>query len=320
MARPAAPAASRPGSSQAPSAPVGGQAATEPPGSRPADDDPIARVPPPTGSVPVSAAPVGRRVRVPKTAELVASQLRRRIIRGELTEGDALPPEPTLMTQFGVSRPTLREAFRVLEAEALISVRRGAHGGARVHLPSPTVAARYAGLVLEHRGATLGDVHQASAVIEPPCAALLAERHSPADVSVLRGILAEADEVADDPAALAAAQAAFHLAVVELTGNKSLSVVTGMLQHLVELTNAQHGHAAVGAGPDASPAPTAAVDRATDNRLSVDATRQIHATLVDLVEIGDAAGADRHWRLHLAAPDHAIPGGPADRCVLDLLG
>ncbi|WP_261567972.1 FadR/GntR family transcriptional regulator [Frankia gtarii] len=262
---------------------------------------------------------MGRRVRVPKTAELVASQLRRRIIRGELTEGDALPPEPTLMTQFGVSRPTLREAFRVLEAEALISVRRGAHGGARVHLPSPTVAARYAGLVLEHRGATLGDVHQASAIIEPPCAALLAERHDAVDVSVLRGILAEADEVVDDPTALAAAQAAFHLAVVELTGNKSLSVVTGMLQHLVELTNAQHGHALAAAGPDASPAATA-IDRAVDNRLSAGATRQIHAALVDLVEIGDAAGADRHWRQHLAAPDHAIPGGPADRCVLDLLG
>ncbi|WP_205446780.1 GntR family transcriptional regulator [Candidatus Frankia alpina] len=317
MARPAAPAASRPGTSQAPSAPAGSRASAEPPGSPPPIDDRISRVSPP---LPVSAVPVGRRVRVPKTAELVASQLRRRIIRGELTEGDALPPEPTLMTQFGVSRPTLREAFRVLEAEALISVRRGAHGGARVHLPSPTVAARYAGLVLEHRGATLGDVHQASAIIEPPCAALLAERHDAVDVSVLRGILAEADEVVDDPTALAAAQAAFHLAVVELTGNKSLSVVTGMLQHLVELTSAQHGHAIAGAGPDASPASAAAVDRAVDNRLSAGATRQLHAALVDLVEIGDAAGADRHWRQHLAAPDHAIPGGPADRCVLDLLG
>ncbi|WP_268761160.1 FCD domain-containing protein, partial [Frankia sp. AvcI1] len=143
---------------------------------------------------------------------------------------------------------------------------------------------------------------------------------SPADVSALRAILAEADEVAEDPAALAAAQASFHLAVVELTGNKSLSVVTGMLQHLVELTNSQHGHATVGAVPDASPASTAADDRATDVRLSAGATRQIHAALVDLVEIGDAAGADRHWRQHLAAPDHAIPGGPADRCVLDLLG
>ena len=43
------------------------------------------------------------------------------------------------MERFGVSRPTLREAFRVLESESLISVRRGAHGGARVHLPNADV-------------------------------------------------------------------------------------------------------------------------------------------------------------------------------------
>ena len=69
-------------------------------------------------------------VKVPKTAELVATQLRNQIVRGDLREGDALPPEAALMAQFGVSRPTLREAFRVLESEALISVRRGARGGA----------------------------------------------------------------------------------------------------------------------------------------------------------------------------------------------
>ena len=109
------------------------------------------------------AGPPMRQVRVPKTAELVASQLRRRIVRGELAEGAALPPESTLMEQFGVSRPTLREAFRVLESESLISVRRGAHGGARVHVPNGDVAARYAALVLEHRGTTLADLFTANA-------------------------------------------------------------------------------------------------------------------------------------------------------------
>ena len=110
---------------------------------------------------------VGQRVRVPKTAELVAAHLRRQIVRNELHEGDALPPEAVLMAQFGVSRPTLREAFRVLEAEGLISVRRGAHGGARVHTPDVDVAARYAGLVLEHRGATLSDVYEAAGLLDP---------------------------------------------------------------------------------------------------------------------------------------------------------
>src|SRR3954449_12843182 len=120
------------------------------------------------------------KVRVPKMAELVAQQLRRQIIRGELSEGEALPSEAALMAKFGVSRPTLREAFRVLESEGLISVRRGAHGGARVHTPNGDVAARYAGLVLEFRGATLEDVYDARAVMEPPCARRLARNRTKA--------------------------------------------------------------------------------------------------------------------------------------------
>ena len=100
----------------------------------------------------------GQLVRVPKAAELVAADLRRQIIRGELSEGDALPPESELMVRFGVSRPTLREAFRVLESENLIAIRRGARGGARVQPPGREVAARYAAFTLEYRGVTLRDV------------------------------------------------------------------------------------------------------------------------------------------------------------------
>jgi Bacterial regulatory proteins, gntR family len=49
--------------------------------------------------------PFGQRIRVPKTAELVAAELRRKIVRGELAEGDALPSEAALMAEFAVSRP-----------------------------------------------------------------------------------------------------------------------------------------------------------------------------------------------------------------------
>ena len=73
----------------------------------------------------------GDKVRVPKVAELVAAEIRRLIVRGEVEEGAALLPESELMVEFGVSRPTLREAFRILESESLISVTRGSRGGAR---------------------------------------------------------------------------------------------------------------------------------------------------------------------------------------------
>jgi DNA-binding FadR family transcriptional regulator len=54
-----------------------------------------------------NVVPIGDRmsVRVPKTAELVAMHIRRQIVTGQLREGDALPPETTLIEEFGISRP-----------------------------------------------------------------------------------------------------------------------------------------------------------------------------------------------------------------------
>src|ERR1700737_3860241 len=92
-------------------------------------------------------------VRVPKAGEMVAAQLRRQIVLGQLKEGDQLPSESVLMEQFGVSRPTLREAFRILEAEGAITVRRGVRGGARVQVPDTNGAAPHIGLPLQDRGA-----------------------------------------------------------------------------------------------------------------------------------------------------------------------
>jgi len=73
----------------------------------------------------IPATRIGTATRAPKTGELVAGHLRRQIVRGELRPGETLPLEAELMEQYGVSRPTLREAFRILESETLISVRSG---------------------------------------------------------------------------------------------------------------------------------------------------------------------------------------------------
>ena len=76
-------------------------------------------------------------VRSPKTAEIVADTLRRMIVEGQLKDGDFLPYEAELMNHFQVSRPSLREAVRVLESDRLVEVRRGSRTGARVRGPIP---------------------------------------------------------------------------------------------------------------------------------------------------------------------------------------
>ena len=52
-----------------------------------------------------------------KAAERVAAELRREIVTGNLRPGDKLASEKDLQVQFDVSRPTLREALRLLESE-----------------------------------------------------------------------------------------------------------------------------------------------------------------------------------------------------------
>src|SRR5687767_14905824 len=125
-------------------------------------------------------------VRLPKVAELVAGEIRRRIISGDVVAGDPLPNEAELTALFGVSRPTLREALRLLEADGLIEVKRGVRGGPRVRVPDAAVTARHAAMLLQMRGTTLEDLIGARMIIEPAAVRALAHRASKSDVKALR--------------------------------------------------------------------------------------------------------------------------------------
>ncbi len=246
---------------------------------------------------------VGQPVRVPKMAELVASDLRGRIIKGELSEGDALPSEPALMQQFGVSRPTLREAFRVLESESLIEVRRGAGGGGRVRAPSLEVAARYAGMVLQHRGTTLRDVWEARLVLEPPTAAMLARRRTKADLAKLEEALAD-HGAADDPATRVEAHSAFHDLVVQLAGNDTLALLNAMLADIVHPANRTR----------------VVADQGTDSHdRAYRLTMKSHRLLVDHIAARDAAKAEDLWRRHLSAGSAYLLEADGPTSVLNLL-
>src|SRR5258707_5212277 len=80
-------------------------------------------------------APNPRQLRQPRLAELVADELRGQITSGALRDEDMLPKFDELLQEFQVSKPSLREALRILETEGLITVRRGNVGGAIVHAP-----------------------------------------------------------------------------------------------------------------------------------------------------------------------------------------
>lgn len=175
---------------------------------------------------PRSATPFDRvdALRSPKLTAVVADVLRRSIISGELAEGDNLPPEPDLMEQLGVSRPTLREALRVLESESLIRPRRGSRAGAEVCAPSVAVSARYMGFVLQHDGVTVEDVLQGRRVIEPPLAGILASHIDEAKLDRLKDALNDEAAALDEPVEFGHASIRFHELVAELAGVDSLTL------------------------------------------------------------------------------------------------
>jgi len=229
-------------------------------------------------------------VRPKKTADLVARLIRRQIVRGELKDGDWLPTEPELTERFGVSRPTLREAFRLLEAESLVRVRRGPPGGAQVRIPGPEAAAPNLALLLTLSGTTLADVYDARMVIEPPAARTLAESGSSADHDALAEEVervAAAVDAAPAAAAFGAAAVGFHQRLVELAGNRTLAIVTAMLG---EITS-RHIAAAY---REARVSTESIMSR---NRLALRSYRR----LVDLVRSRDGAAAERHWVEHMTA-------------------
>ncbi|OUV33005.1 MAG: hypothetical protein CBC48_07345 [bacterium TMED88] len=238
-------------------------------------------------------------VRVPKTAELVAARVRRQIVRGELKEGDPLPSEAELMADFGISRPTLREAFRILEAESLISVTRGSRGGARVHAPDIRVAARYAGLLLQHAGTTLEDVQGARLVIEPPVARMLAEKCSAKGIKALRDHIVQERNAADDVVAFAELSTQFHELLVELSGNHTLALVVAMLHDIIE-THAE-----------------SSLSRRTDQS-SIERALRSQEKLVDLIAASNPDGAEEHWRKHIRMASRRMLDVVGSKTIVDL--
>jgi DNA-binding FadR family transcriptional regulator len=172
------------------------------------------------------------RIRQPRVAELVASQLRDDILSGRLKEGDVLPSQEALFSEFGVSPPALREAIHILESDGLISVRRGNVGGAVVHLPSAERTAHMISMVLQSRAATPADVSGALLYLEPICAGMCAARDDRMTevVPYLQAEIELQTEQFDDESQYVPNARQFHEAVVSRCGNEPMILLIGSLE------------------------------------------------------------------------------------------
>jgi DNA-binding FadR family transcriptional regulator len=180
------------------------------------------------------AAPRRGQLRQPRLADMVASVLRERIVDGKLGNGDLLPKQDELLEEFRISRPSLREALRILESEGLLTVRRGNVGGSVVEAPNADTSAYMFGLVLQSRRGSVADLAEAIQHIEPITASLCAAREDreEAVVPVLRANIAETEAAIADGPQFTVLSRRFHEEMVAACGNQTMILMVGALESL----------------------------------------------------------------------------------------
>lgn len=246
--------------------------------------------------------PLAHTAGAPKVAVVVAGELRRRILGGTLAIGSSVT-EAELIEEFDISRPTLREALRILEMEQLLTVRRGSHRGSVVRLPDASVTVRSLTTLLHLRGATLQDIYAARTIFEPPAARLAAERATGGDIERLREILdQELDALSTSAATWPIVGWRFHTELVALSGNATLSVMAATLEHVSE----HHASRVVARWSQ-------------DQAELVSQAGRSHRKLVDLIARRRGAAAETFWREHMRIAGELLFADGTDESIVELL-
>ena len=178
-------------------------------------------------------------VRTERTFEIIANKVRDQIRDGKLRTGDKLPPERELAQQFGTSRNAVREALRSLEHAGLISLHKGAHGGAFITDGDPSAVAQSMEDLMYLGGIALADVTESRLSIETAIVEFAATKGTTADFDRLDQNIDQVEELtqARDMEAKTDLNIEFHVLLAEATGNPVLVL---MMRTLMDLLRAVH--------------------------------------------------------------------------------
>ncbi len=163
--------------------------------------------------------------RIPKgKTEHVAQLLLDKIIGADLAPGSTLGTEAELLSQFEVSRPTLRESLRILESNGVLELRPGPGGGIIVKKPSIDILARGLSVYLRLHGIPFMKVVKAREAIEPALAAEAAVNGTQADFDEMQESIDRMKGLGRDQAAFIAENRVFHTIVARASGNGVMEI------------------------------------------------------------------------------------------------
>ena len=159
-------------------------------------------------------------------AEQVAQQLLERIIASKLKPGASFATEAELLSQFNVSRPTLRESLKLLESQGVLDRRPGPGGGIIVGAPSADLLAHGLSVFLRLHEVPFVTVLKAREVIEPALAYEAALNGTEEDFEALRTSIErmKALDAQADQEAFIDENRTFHGVIARASGNKVLEV------------------------------------------------------------------------------------------------
>jgi GntR family transcriptional repressor for pyruvate dehydrogenase complex len=224
-------------------------------------------------------------VDVPKASDVLAGELRERILTGELAEGDPLPAERELVKQAQMSRVAVREALRILEVQNLVRIKAGRAGGAFVQRPTTKSMANSVSMLIRGRRIKLVDLMETREALEPFCAELAARNRTHEDLAELdRANQAIADPEADLGQFLQA-NLDWHVGVAVASHNELL---IGLMSALSQAIYAGTENAAF-----------------VDTEIRVVAS-QAHWAITSAIRDRDATAAGRRMRRHVLSYADAL--------------
>jgi GntR family transcriptional repressor for pyruvate dehydrogenase complex len=220
------------------------------------------------------------KVNAGRVSTLIVEQIRLLIRDGRLSVGDRLPSERELGEQFGVSRVTVREALKMLEATGLVTIKVGARGGAFVTAPSSEQVGEGISDLLTFAVLSPGDVTEARQVFELGIVPLVCRRADEHDIAELLEICDRGDAALESaegyPVSLSAE---FHVRVAKSAHNQAIELLAKSFHGpmLRSLLRAQE----------------------EDPQVGVLGTQE-HREFVDAVRLRDVAAATAVMTVHLA--------------------
>lgn len=182
------------------------------------------------GSICVTMDAASRSGRV---SETIAGDIRNKIAKGLLRPGDRLPPERVMATRLKTSRVSVREAYRSLQETGLVTIKRGAEGGAFVTDIRHAPASRSLSLMLHLGRTSLEELTEARLLIEPPVARLAARRASLDDVEKLREVVEAQTRQVKGPGKAWNPDLHFHRLVARCSKNLPMVIMVNSLADLM---------------------------------------------------------------------------------------